>query len=236
MTTDIVVMTCERLDLLKRTLEHIWARTKTQYRLHIIDDASTTGNADYIRGLLQEGRIYNAVLREARAGIPAALHTALQITKSDPLVITDDDILCPRLEPDWLARGLAEMEDLPQLGVLAMNNPQSNVGDKGQRLNRRRARAVNGGVTICRNVGGTFAFVRRAVLRDFTPPPRTEMSFKTMCINCRRDGWLVGYLTDVYCQHLGIVSVRMRRKIDSCFHNVLPLNPETLIPAEQYRG
>ena len=231
MVTDIVVMTCERLALLKRTLAHIWERTRTTYRLHVIDDASTEGNAEYLSELLAQGRIASALLRPERVGIAAHLRAIGAMSESDPVVFTDDDVLCPRLEPDWLARGLAAMAAHPEVGLLALNNPECNIG--GKRGPRERG---HGGITYCRNVGGTFAFARRAVLDGCAPGGRARSPVKIMCVRAAAAGWRVAYLADVYCQHIGMASARNGRDLSAELALVMPLDPLTLEPVDEYKG
>jgi len=229
MTTDLVVTTCERLPLLKQTLYHIWERTSPPYRLQVIDDASTSGNGDYLRRLQVDGRIARARIHKRRVGIPHHLRTLARITLSDPVVFSDDDILCPKLEPDWLQRGLAAMEARPELGILALNTPGCNV-----RHSRGDVEPA-GDVTFCRNVPGSFCFVRRKVLATCVPPDGVPSPVKWMCKRATDEGWRIGYLTHVYAQHTGPVSVRSGRNWSQDLKQVLPVDPETLEPPEEYR-
>ncbi|HUW30358.1 MAG TPA: glycosyltransferase [Planctomycetota bacterium] len=227
MTTDIVVTTCERLPLLKRTLAHIWERTITPYRLHVIDDASA--NADYITVLRDEGRVASVLLRPQRAGISANLRAISRITVSDPVVFTDDDALCPKLDPDWLARGLAAMRQFPKVGLLTLNNPQCAMDSK------RGKETPGDPVTLCRNVSGQFVFVRRAVLTTCHPPDGVRSPVKVLCRMARAHGWQVGYLTHVYCQHIGSRSVRTGKNLSRLFEWVPPVDDDTLEPPEEFR-
>jgi len=228
--TDIVVTTCERLPLLQRTLEHLWARTETPYRLHVIDDASVGGNQAYLAALLAAGKVARVHQHTRRVGIPFHLRSLTKITASDPIVFTDDDILCPRLEPDWLARGLAAMEQYPELGLLALNSPECNVtGGRGQK-------EPGEPVTFCRNVGGSLVFARRAVLDACQPPDGTTSAVKWLCLDAARRGWRIGYLTSVYCQHVGTISVRNQKDLSRIIDPVLPVDSETLEPPDAYKG
>ncbi len=228
---DIVVTMCDRLPLLKRTLSYIWDRTTTPYRLHVIDDASRTGNVQYLKALLAQGKVASVHLHTRRLGPAAHLRAIGQIATSDPVVLTDDDILCPRLDPDWLARGLEAMGRWPGLGLLALNNPHCNVGDK--RHKRRRY----GPVTTCLNVGGTFLFARRSVLKaGYLPADGTPAPIRAWCVQVRAAGGRVGYLTDVYCQHIGAISVRNGRDMSRQLERVRPIDPDTLEPADAYKG
>lgn len=228
MPIDLVMTTCNRLALLKRSLQYLWERTTTPYLLQVIDDASEEGNGDYLRALQEKGKIDRARIHTRRVGISSHLRTLDRITRSDPIVFTDDDILCPRLEPDWLARGLAAMEAIPELGMLALNTPGCNV-----RHSRGDVEPA-GDVTFCRNVPGSFCFMRRSILK-YAPPDGIASPVKYMCKMATEAGWRIGYLTHVYAQHTGPVSIRTGRNWNRDLMLVLPVDPETLAPPEEYR-
>ena len=61
--TDIIVTTKDRLALLQQTLAHIYERTCSPYRLHVIDDASTDGTAKWLVGEYEAGRVHDLLLR-----------------------------------------------------------------------------------------------------------------------------------------------------------------------------
>lgn len=227
--TDVVITTYNRLGLLTRTLAYFWERTASPYHLQVIDDASTEGNGAYLRGLQAEGKISRVRIHTRTVGIPSHLRSLARITTSDPLIFSDDDILVPKLEPDWLARGLAAMEKWTKLGMLALNTPGCNV-------RHSRGDVVPAGeVTFCRNVPGSFCFVRRAVLKSCTPPDGAPSPVKFMCKRATDEGWKVGYLTEVYAQHTGPRSMRSGRDWSRDLNLVLPVDPDTLAPPKKYR-
>ena len=153
--TDIVVTTCDRVSLLKNTIVHILQRTASDsFNLTVIDDASKDGTQEYLRHMQ-----FKSIFLKERVGIPAHLRSMLNLTTSDPIVFTDDDILCPKLDPDWLVRGLNAMETYPKLGILALNLPQCNID------NKRKLIQAGPEVSICHYVGGSFVFIRRRVLK-----------------------------------------------------------------------
>jgi len=229
--TDIVVTTRGRVSYLTDCLEHLYSRTKAPYWLHVIDDASHVdeGNPNYLWDEYRGARISTLVLRRRRGGQCANLNLGAWLSYSDPVVFTDDDVLCPNVEPDWLTRGLVAMADRPKLGILALNHPGA----------RRRPYERDDLVTYCRFVGGTFMFVRRGVLLDL-PLPHIRGNFgKTpttiRCGAAAAAGWKIGYLTRTYCYHIGEYSALTNRKYtNSPF--VEPENWETLEPPEGWRG
>lgn len=228
--TDIVVTTRNRPDLLADTLRYIRERTRTPYWLHVIDDASKDdATKELLRMYLDAGRLATLIVRGERAGQLANLNLGAWLSYSDPVVLTDDDVLCPDVSPDWLTRGLDAMRDNPKLGVLALNHPGA----------RRQPQAVLGPVTICNYVGGTFMFVRRKVLMDWPlPHKRHDFGVTPTTLRCkyaREAGWQVGYLTETYCYHTGRESVLTGTPYrNSSF--IEPVDWRTLEPPEEFRG
>lgn len=233
--TDIVIGTHNRVPLLGRTLAHILGRTSSPFRLHVIDDASEDETRQLVLGL--RGAVASYHRYPERRGIIAHLAALLTLTASDPVVFTDDDVLCPDLSPDWLSRLLKIMDARPAVGVLALNNPQAHPLVRGD---SRHITAREEDLVFCRNVGATFAAIRRNVLRSVRVPADHPSPMKALCIEAGRLGWSVGYLPGVYCQHLGIHSQRSADldPVDMAedLGRVAPTNPKTLEPPEEYRG
>ena len=236
MVTDIVITTYNRLDTLRLTLEYIWERTTpSTYRITVVDDVSKDSTREYLMDLQAAGDIYRAFLRPERLGATRYFDGMLELTKSDPLVFTDDDILCPNLEPDWLTQGLDAMKTHPDVGLLALNNPEANL---------RYGRALKQPgkvVTINHNVGGTFGFIRRSVLKDCAGigiPVLPQIPAQSLCyrIWMHPKHWQVGYLTEVYCSHNETFSVRVDKPSRKPSYLVLPIDKDTLEPNELCRG
>ena len=58
-----------------------------------------------------------------------------------------------------------------------------------------------------------------------------------MCLRAARgEQWQVGYLTNVYCQHTGAISVRNSIDMSEYLEKVFPINSDTLEPPKQSRG
>jgi GT2 family glycosyltransferase len=227
---DLIITTCGRVDLLKRTLRYIWNRTKTPYKIIVIDDASSDGTRGYLNNLLNQDKVSKVIFNDVRLGIPANMRTFDKVTSSDPIVFSDDDVLCPKLEPDWLSQGLSVMKKFPKIGLLSLNDPQCNVGDKRGRLKRYDR------FTFCRNIPGHFVFVRREVLNKIKVADRETSPVKAMCFKAPSIGYKVAYLNNVWCQHIGVVSVRNKKDLGKELSLVNPINLGTLEPPDKYRG
>lgn len=238
--TDIVVDTLNRLPLLQRTLESIFERTTTPYRLHVIDDASIEGNADYLRGLYEAGKLASVTLREERLGIPANWNQAARTGDSEIVVYCNGDVLCPQVSPDWLARGLGALDRYPDLGMVSLNSPMCTANRSWKVVERRP------GVVICDRVPSFYLFVRRAVMQEIVIPdvggtleriaivPTFSAIDRAWSRAMQRRGYQVGYLATTYCEHIGVNSVRDGRDLSQWAVPVT--NPETLEPLPEFAG
>ena len=232
MITDIVLCTKNRLPLLKRTLEYLFERTTSPYRLHVIDDASTEGNVPYLRSLLEADMITTLIARLKSEPIGANWNAAAKLAQSDILVFTDDDILCPKLEPDWLSRGLAAMAQYRKMGLIALEDPSA--------VQAVKVLGVAGPLTMVDRYGAHLAFIRRDLMRKIVIPPvgGTLEKIEVFADSRRLDrawsravwsrGYSVAYLTGVYCQHIGNISERLGNDLSS--RAVEPINADTLEP------
>ena len=172
--------------------------------------------------------MYQYRLNPTRGGPRVYLRDMLYMTISDPIVVVDDDILCPKLEPDWLSQGLQALEDHPELAVLALNNPQCNVRHSRHVISRGPQ------VTTCTYLGGTFLFIRRRALEGYVPNKVSRLGpIKTWLRTVKEPR---GYLTNVYCQHIGMKSVRTGDDLSVIYKDALPINKNTLEPSMKYRG
>jgi hypothetical protein len=236
--TDIVVCTKNRLPLLKRTLSYLFERTTSPYRLYIIDDASTEGNAEYLKMLRAEGKLAGLVLRSKSEPIGANWNAASQMVTSDVLVFTDDDVLCPKLDPDWLSRGLAAMARYRKNGLLALEDPSA--------VHAIRVLGLAGPLTLCDRTGAHLAFIRRDLMRSIIIPPvgqtleRVPIRAQSQALDRAWSravwsrGYSVAYLTGVYCQHIGNISERLDQDLSS--RAIEPIDADTLEPPEYLRG
>jgi len=238
-TTDIVMDTLNRLPLLQRSIESILEGTKSPYRLYVIDDASTEGNAEYLLGLWKEGKIAEPILRKKRRGIPANWNMVPELGKSEIVVYTNGDVICPNIKPDWIRRGLKVLGKYPDLGMVSLNSPMSNA-KRDLRVLKRRP-----GVTISDRVPSFFLFVRRELmLKIKIPDIGGKLAGVPIVGNyygidhawsraMRLLGYQVGYLEKIYCKHIGLQSVRTNADLTKWS---IECDPITLTPPKRFRG
>lgn len=229
-----------RYDYVEKCIAFLNERTSTPHHLIVIDDASEmgTGTRELLRGLKTKGRIHQLILRDERWGQRANLNLGFKSSRSDPIVFTDDDILCPDVNPDWLQRLLDAMRDHSEFGIVALNSPGKNYvrTDKG---GARGAIRKVGPITECKSLPGHFQCVRRKVLEGWQYKTYKGQNIKgggyfpdsQRCGRARKVGLRVGYLTDTFCFHCGDVPVRADKPTETILE---PVDWETLRPPEQW--
>lgn len=201
MLTDLVMMTYNRPEYLRRTYETLRERTHSPYRLHIINDGS-----DHVLPSLKADTL---VLRKENRGVPINLLTMRGLVLSEVFVLMGDDVLCPDVEPDWLARGLAAMNNYPDLGMLGLNESDTELTNSRHVIERGEP------ITWCGRIGGQIIFIRRKILFD-CPEEQIlgqKSPVKQLCIWANNNDWRSGFLTSTYAWHFGEHSVRLNDQI-----------------------
>lgn len=218
--TDIIVTTYNRLPYFKRTLHAIFVRTKSPFQLYLIDDGSTEGNARFI--LDNAYRTNGIVLKADRRGISHNVLLASQLATTDIFVLTDDDVLCPDIDPDWLSRGLSLMEKYPNLAAMALNDSSCEFDD------RRHVIDDSGDVVYCGRLGAQFLFLRRDIVVKYAPQIKYPKPICSLVELMRSGGYDVGYTKDIYCWHFGKTSARRGEDISMWIKD--PADMRTLKP------
>jgi glycosyltransferase involved in cell wall biosynthesis len=129
----IALITYNRLSYTKRTLEELWDKTSdsADYFLVVIDNASTDGSTEYLKGLAKRGRINELILNETNYYPGKACNIgweqALNIYSPTHLMRLDNDM---QLTKDWDLRAADYFKAIPELGQLgieheAIETPQS---------------------------------------------------------------------------------------------------------------
>ena len=111
----IVVLTHNRVELLRKCVENVLLRTSGATREIVIwDNASPDGTAEYLRSL-DDPRI-RVVISEKNIG-QNAYARAFRLTKAPYFIELDDDVV--DAPPEWDATLLDAFKRLPQIGFLA---------------------------------------------------------------------------------------------------------------------
>ena len=154
---DLITITYHRLNLTRKCLSYLFRRTKTPYRLTVVDNGSGDGTVEYLIKLKLNHQIDNLILLDRNYGLEYARNTALRHLHSDYCVFFDNDLLCPKLEPDWLSQELNLMKKYPEFGCIALR-PQVLVGAVEQ--------DASGEIITNNHVGATFMMFPTNLLKE----------------------------------------------------------------------
>lgn len=114
---DILLVTFQRLKLLKIAVEAIKKRTKYPYRLIIIDNGSTDGTREWLSGNDIADKI---IFMKENVGLGGAYREGLKYVESEYFICTVDDVIPPKMEPCWLEQELIVAKANPDYGGIAM--------------------------------------------------------------------------------------------------------------------
>jgi len=197
--TDILITTYFRKDFTGKVLDHIIGRTKLPVQFIIVDNGSKDGT----REMLEEyQKIYPSLFKKVifldkNIGLQAAKNIGMEFVEGKYFVNTDNDCLCPQLDPDWLAQLIELMGDNPDYAAISLR-PQVLVG-VGPIFR-------GAGVVVANNVaGGSFRIMLTEAVRKVG---QWHDSFENrneewhICNALRRAGYKVGYARDLFCYHM----------------------------------
>jgi len=202
MRTPIFITSFHRRLMTKRCVREIYERTDPgTFDLHMYDNDCMSNREDreYALGLLEGGKLTSLTLDSRNTGClynKGVFHMMAEVT-DDYYVVTDNDVLPPKLSPDWLSRMRGIMDSHPQVGLLAMQLPpqefQSPTGE------------YDHDVVYCRAVGNTYKMVRRAALPpdSFKPQLMQFGDDNIISIDMNARGYRVAFCRDIYCFHAG---------------------------------
>ena len=196
-----IIMTCfNRLQLTKDAIRHIVERTTHPYRLIVVDNNSADGTQDYLFEAKKKGLIHHLIFLEENYGIHMAKNYGLALVRSEPYYIdTDNDLLCAKLEPDWISQLVDLMDRFPKYGAISCR-PQVLVGRGDDFKDAEEVVKFN-------HAGAHLRIMRTKVVRDvggwektWTANRNHEDSF--IAGKLQNVGYDVGYARDVRCWHI----------------------------------
>ena len=117
---NIGMITYNRLEFTKQSIESIIKHTKYPYVLTVVDNGSSDGTKEYLLELKNKGVIKNLILLSENVGVAKASNIAWIIEpKAKYYLKLDNDIV---VEKDgWLETMVETIEKIPQAGAVAYN-------------------------------------------------------------------------------------------------------------------
>ena len=90
--TDIILVTYNRLNFTKKVIESIIERTKSSYRLIVVDNGSDKETDSYLRGLFADETIDELILNKENKGLETALNQGFQLVTSKYFVFKNQEV------------------------------------------------------------------------------------------------------------------------------------------------
>ena len=141
---DIFITSYERKEITQQTLEYLYERTTTPFRVWLLDQGMTNAEMWAMHNRKFPGLMY--VGFEQNLGIHAAWNTALALAESEYFITSDNDIYVPDLSKfdnnlnispegsmnynDWLSRLKLFMDMRPDYGAISLH-PHVFIGAAG---------------------------------------------------------------------------------------------------------
>jgi glycosyltransferase involved in cell wall biosynthesis len=198
---DLVMVTYNRMEFTQKTLKYLAERTRTPLRIIVVDNNSDDGSQDMLYEMKKNGLIHHLLLLEENYGIHMAKNYGLALVRSHPYYIdTDNDLLCPDLEPDWIERLTSLMVRYPEFGAISCR-PQVLVGRDGSEFD------VEGEVVEFSHTGAHLRIMNTEKVRgvegwDKTWNAKRNNEDGYIAGKLQEIGLKVGYAKDVRCWHI----------------------------------
>jgi len=117
---DIILVSYERLNFLRRVVNSIKERTFYPHRLIVVDNCSGREVLDYLKRMEKIGKIDKLVYLPKNLGQAEAQNEGFKLVSSEYFVITQNDLLPPDLKPCWLERLKRLMDKHQDYGAICM--------------------------------------------------------------------------------------------------------------------
>jgi len=197
---DIVMVTWNRLDFTKQCLKFLKERTKTPYRLIVVDNNSDDGSQKWLYEEKLKGNVHHLILLERNYGIHMAKNYGMALVRPSKYYIdTDNDLLCADLKPDWIQQLVDLMDKNKDYGAIACR-PQVLVGDGPDKFDTEEA------VVAFSHVGGHLRIHRTEETKKFgwaqTWDAKRNNEDRHIASNLKEQGLKTGYARNVRCWHM----------------------------------
>ena len=196
---DIFLTSWRRPDFIKQTIESIHERTTAgTFKIHILDNESTSESRAVLSPYLDDGRVESILFHRTNTRClwgKAVFHAMVNST-SPYYIVSDNDVLAPKLTPDWLSQMVGLMDEYKDLAFLTPQLPPQSL---------QEPYAKDGKVVYCKAVGNTFKMVRREAypLGMYRQDTESFGDDGLVCSLVHEKGYKVAFCRNIFCLHLG---------------------------------
>lgn len=199
---DIIMITWQRPHLTDMAIRAIRQNTKPQnYRLVVIDNASSPEMQDMLIRMQDEGLIDHLAFNSHNIGLEAARNQGMEHVSGDYFICADNDCLPPRMvnDKDWVESLVELMNDNPDYAAISCRT-QVMIGTGNIFEDESKD------ITDFPHPGGSFRIMRTAAVHDTglwrDDNPGRGQEERYICGKLRELGWKTGFATKLKCLHL----------------------------------
>lgn len=193
--TDILLVSYFRKEFTIKTIEYLFERTRSPFRLIVVDNGSTDGTREWLFENVRSPHL--VVLLSENLGLEQAKNVGLSLVRTPRFADTDNDILVPDLDPDWLAAQHGLMDRHPEFAAISLR-PQVLVGVGT--IFKDKDEVVENNVA-----GGSMRLMDTGLVRK-VGGWRSEYTNRSeewhISGRLKGEGRKVGYARDLFCYHL----------------------------------
>jgi len=199
MIIPIFMTSWHRKEMTERAVREIHERTSPgSFQIMLYDNGSDKETRDYLVSLLDEGKITSLVLDSRNTGCLYNKGVFHMMTEehSEYYVVNDNDVMPPKLSPDWLSQMVALMDKHKELGMLAPQLPPQFL---------QTPLEVKNDIVYCLALGNTFKMIRRIAfpIETFKQQLGAYGDDGLVSQKMRERGWKVAFCRNIFCLHIG---------------------------------
>ncbi len=193
-TIDIVILTHNRLEYFKQTIDSLRKHTRYPYRIIVVDNKSDDTFREY---LTKNTRLFDTIILNERNEWTPAFQKGISHTTSDPYLVSDPDIIVPNLIGKcWLERLIDLHTTYPEMGLIALNLDPSNKPQTMPDVYVGEKAPYNEEIVLS-NAGTVMQAIKR---KYFDGNYITDWQ---VCDQIRKNGGKVGFAKNIIAYHLG---------------------------------
>ena len=190
---DIVLLTFNRLEFTKRTIEELYKRIHTPFRLIIVDNVSVDGTREYILKLKEEKWNVRLKLLQESSTICEGYNQGFKLVESELFITMQDDVIVPDLDPDVIQRLIALMNKYPNHGGIACRIQHiPNVKWLDEELSPAR-----------KALSAYFRIQRKSDIEEMGGFGERHWDDLAFTDGMRKIGKEVSWATNLWCNHIG---------------------------------
>ena len=196
---DIIISTCNRQHFLERTIHAFYHRLENPHLMNliVIDDGSTDGTIEYLQELKEIGAIKTYVSKDFKH-LCELYNMGFRDVTTELFIVTQDDMIIPKLEPDVVEQLVGLMNKYPEQGGIACRMQRiPNFHEEPGELTPAR-----------KNLSTCFRIQRRSDIQMVGGFGSRHWEERAFNANMTAIGKKTSWANHLWCNHIGFVPER----------------------------